>query len=70
MMAWHVVVVNLSAEPAQGLIPFGWTDLPGRSWQLTDLLDERVFKREGVELADPGLFVALEPWHFHLLAVS
>ncbi len=66
----HVVVVNLSAEPAQGLIPFGWTDLPGRSWQLTDLLDERVFKREGVELADPGLFVALEPWHFHLLAVS
>ena len=66
----HVVVVNLSADPAQGLIPLGWTDLSSRSWQLTDLLDERVFKREGVELADPGLFVSLAPWHFHLLALS
>ena len=66
----HVIVVNLSADPAQGRIPLGWTDLPSRSWHLTDLLEERVFDRDGVELADPGLFVALEPWHFHLLAVS
>ncbi len=66
----HVVIVNLSADPAQGLIPFGWADLSSRSWQLTDLLDGRVFNREGAELAGPGLFVSLEPWHFHLLALS
>ena len=60
----HVVVVNLSGRPAQGRIPLGWPDLPGRSWRLTDLLDEGVFERDGVELADPGLFVALEPWQF------
>ena len=66
----HVVVVNLSADPAQGLIPFAWTDLSGQNWQLTDLLDQRVFNREGVELTGPGLFVSLEPWHFHLLALS
>jgi hypothetical protein len=59
-----------SADPAQGRIPLGWTDLPSRSWHLTDLLEERVFDGDGAELAGPGLFVALEPWHFHLLAMS
>ena len=65
----HVVVVNLSAEPAQGRIPLDWTDLRGRTWCLTDLLQESMFSRDGGELADPGLFVALEPWQFHLLAL-
>ena len=66
----HVVVVNLSGDPAQGRIPLPWEDLPGRSWHLTDLLAERAFERDGAELADLGLFVALEPWRYHLLAMS
>lgn len=66
----HVIVVNLSARPAQGLIRLDWKDLPGRGWRLTDLLDRRAFDRDGDELADPGLFVALAPWQFHLLAVE
>ena len=66
----HVVVVNLSGHLAQGRIPLPWGDLPSRSWHLTDLLAERAFERDGVELADPGLFVALEPWRYHLLAMS
>ena len=65
----HVVVVNLSAEPAQGRIPLDWTDLRGRTWCLTDLLQGSVFNRDGGELAEPGLFVALESWQFHLLAL-
>ena len=32
--ARHVVVVNLSGQPAQGQIPLGWPDLPGRDWRL------------------------------------
>ena len=66
----HVVVVNLSAQPAQGRIPLGWADLPGRSWRLTGLLDDAAFERDGAELADPGLFVALEPWQFYLLTLG
>ena len=66
----HVVVVNLSGQPAQGRIPLGWIDLPGRRWRLTNLLGEGMFERDGDELADPGLFVALEPWQFHLLALQ
>jgi hypothetical protein len=63
----HLVVVNLSGQPAQGRVPLEWADLPGRSWRLTDLLGEQVFERDGTELAGPGLFVALEPWQCHLL---
>jgi hypothetical protein len=63
------VVVNLSGQPAQGRVPLAWADLPGRSWRLTDLLGEQVFDRDGTELAGPGLYVALEPWQYHLLAL-
>ena len=41
-----------------------------RGWTLTDLLDDRVFDRNGDELADHGLFVDLPPWGCHLLAVE
>ena len=64
----HVVVVNLSPNPAQARIALDWKDLPGRGWLLTDLLDEQSFERDGDELADPGLFVDLAPWQFHLLS--
>jgi hypothetical protein len=66
----HVVVVNLSAESAQARIRLDWPDLPGRSWRLTDLLDQRVFERDGDELSGPGLFVDLGPWHYHVFAVE
>ena len=65
----HVVVINLSGEPADGRVGLGWADLRGRSWKLTDLLDDREFERGGGELADQGLFVALKPWGCHLLAM-
>jgi hypothetical protein len=77
LLAWswsgagtHLVVVNYSAEPAQGRIGLGGADLRGRGWTLTDLLDDRVFDRNGDELADHGLFVDLPPWGCHLLAVE
>ena len=66
----HLVVVNLSGQPAQARIPLDWPDLPGRSWQLTEILGQNVFERDGGELASPGLFVDLGPWQFHLLALQ
>ncbi len=65
----HVVVVNLSGAPSQGRVPLAWADLGGRPWQLTDLLAGSTFEREGTELADPGLFVALDPWRYHVLVL-
>lgn len=66
----YVVVINYSDRPAQGRVPLPWTDLHGQSYELTDLLSGDVYKREGDELADPGLFVALDAWHWHLLSLG
>ena len=57
-------------QPAQARIPLGWPDLPGRSWQLTDVLSQNVFERDGGELASSGLFVDLGPWQSDLLALQ
>jgi len=64
------VVVNLSGQPAQARVLLDWPDLPGRSWQLTDILGQSVFKRDGGKLASPGLFVDLGPRQFHLLTLQ
>lgn len=66
----HVVVVNLSGQPAQGRIPLAWPDLSGCDWRLEDLLAGAVFVRDGSELAGPGLFVELGPWQHYLLALG
>ncbi len=63
-----MVVVNLSGQRAQGRIPLAWPDLAGRDWRLEDLLSGEAYVRDGGELAGPGLFVALEPWQYHVLS--
>jgi hypothetical protein len=62
-----VVVVNYSAQSAQGRLRVPWHDLAGRSWSLADLWTGSSYERLGDELIDPGLFVDLGPWQFHLL---
>jgi hypothetical protein len=66
----HLVVVNLSPTPAQGRVPLPWPDLAGGPVAFTDLLRDEAFYRDGDELASEGLFVSLDPWHHHVLAVD
>ena len=66
----HLVVVNLSAAPAQARVPLPWPDLRGRSWWLLPVLAGVPFERAGDEMVDPGLFVSLEPWGWHVLAFA
>ncbi|MDL5200027.1 alpha-amylase family glycosyl hydrolase [Streptomyces sp. ALI-76-A] len=68
--ARHLVVVNHGDRTARAWVPLGWDGLRGRRHRLTDLLTGRTYDREGDELADQGLFVALEAWHCHVLSVS
>ena len=67
--ARHLVVVNLSGAPAQARVHLPWADLAGRDWELADRLDGARFERGGDELAGEGLYVALEPWASHFLAL-
>ena len=66
----HLVVVNLSAAPAQARVPLPWPDLRGRSWWLLPVLAGVPFERAGDEMVDPGLFVSLGPWGWHVLAFA
>ncbi|MGN6872353.1 MAG: alpha-amylase family glycosyl hydrolase [Solirubrobacteraceae bacterium] len=68
--ARHLVVVNLSDLPAQGRVRLPWTDLAERTWRLEDRLASRGFERQGTELANEGLYVALDGWAHHFLAFS
>jgi len=66
----RLVVVNLSGAPAHARAQLPWSDLVGRPWTLRDALDGQVFERAGDELASEGLYVGLEPWGRHFLAMN
>jgi hypothetical protein len=66
----HLVVVNLAAHQSQGRVTVPSDALRGRPWRLTDLLDGRIFDRDGDELAGPGLYVDLPPWGAHVLTLD
>lgn len=63
----RLVVINDSADAAQGRVELGGDGLAGRSWSLTDALDGRRFERDGDELAEMGLYVELPGWGSHFL---
>jgi hypothetical protein len=64
----RLVVVNLSSTPAQGVVRLPWPDLTGRSIRFVDPLADVEMVRDG--LVDPGLFVALDGWQFHVLCAA
>jgi hypothetical protein len=62
-----LVIVNLSDTQAQGRVRLPWEELRGRSWQMTDHFSGDQLERNGGEMTDPGLYVNLPPWGFHVL---
>jgi hypothetical protein len=63
----HLIVVNLSDQPAQGRVRIPVPTLAGKSWRVTDEFSGTVFEREGNELQQDGLYVELDAWGFHVL---
>ncbi|HJY44633.1 MAG TPA: alpha-amylase family glycosyl hydrolase [Propionibacteriaceae bacterium] len=66
-----LIIVNLSADIAAGLIRTPWDDLRGRMWNLTDRshLVPMDFTRPGDDLVD-GLFVELDAWNWHMFRMD
>jgi Alpha amylase, catalytic domain len=64
-----LVVVNLGERPASGHVSLPWDDLRGRTWRLDDASDGKCYERSGDDLRD-GLYVALEPWHWHFFDLT
>ena len=64
-----LVVVNLGERSASGHVSLPWDDLRGRTWRLDDASDGERYERSGDDLRD-GLYVALEPWHWHFFDLT
>jgi len=65
-----IVVVNLSGAPAQGRVHLPWHDLQKTTWQLRDCLSHENYIRDGLELDQRGLYVALDAWKGYLFRCS
>jgi hypothetical protein len=63
----HLIVVNLSDSDAQGQVRLPWDELTGKSWQMTDLFTGQRYERRGDEMCNPGMYVDLPLWGFHVL---
>jgi glycosidase len=63
----HLIVVNLSDMPSQGSIHLPPSSLDDNMWRMTDTFTGTVYDRNGADVRHVGLYVDLNPWHFHVL---
>ena len=63
----HLIVVNLSDVPSQGRIWFPASACPDGQLRMRDEFSRATYDRNGIEIRDAGLYVELDPWHFHIL---
>jgi hypothetical protein len=64
---YHLIIVNLSDAVAQGQVRLPWDEISGTSWQMTDLFTGHRYERSGDEMRNPGLYVDLPPWGYHVM---
>jgi hypothetical protein len=68
---WWLLVSNLGPATAYVRIPLDASRVaPGRRYTFADRLDGASYVRDGDEMLDPGLFVALPPGEAHVLEVT
>ncbi|MCK9398579.1 MAG: alpha-amylase family glycosyl hydrolase [Bacteroidales bacterium] len=78
LLAWEwlgnhenlLFVINLSDQPAQGLVESSHSYLPGRTYQLFDVISGQLFDRDGENMNYPGLFAGLQPWGAHTFFIE
>jgi hypothetical protein len=63
----YLIAVNLSGIHAQARVRLPWDDCRGGAWSLVDAVSGASYDRDGDEIQDLGLYVAIEPWGCHFL---
>ena len=63
----YLVAVNLSDLQCQALVKASDDALRGSRCRLTDVLSGETYERNGDEMFAQGLYVDLQPWHYHFL---
>ncbi len=62
----YLILVNLSDGDVQAQVQVPWADLRGKTWRLKDALSDAIYDRNGDDMAGPGLYVELGPWHYNV----
>ena len=78
LLAWRwkldhefkLVVVNLGDQTAQGRVPLAGEVDAAKQYSLADELNGPTYVRDGREITSQGLFVRLEPYGAHVLALE
>jgi glycosidase len=65
-----LIVVNLSAGPAQARLHFPWDAAGGTGIILKDVFSSSTYTREQTETVESGLFVDLPAWGYHVFTIG
>lgn len=65
-----VVVVNYASHQSQCFLRLPFTDLAGKQWRFKDLSGEASYDRDGDQLQADGLFLDMQPWHYHVFEMK
>jgi hypothetical protein len=75
--AWHgpegdrlLVTVNYADNQSQCYVRLGFTDIGTARWQLTDLLGDATYERDGGDLLSRGLFLDVGPWQASVFSLQ
>ncbi len=63
-----LILLNYNDSALQARVHLPWNDLQGKQWSLNDALSEATYDRDGNEIQNEGLYVALDPWMGQILS--
>jgi len=66
----YVVVVNYSGNQSQCRLRLPFPEIHGRPVRLTDLMGSEVYRRDGSDLVENGLYIDHAPWHFNVFKLE
>jgi hypothetical protein len=65
----RLVAVNLSTSRSQGLVRLPAGQIQDKSVSLEDIFSSIVYRLDGYEISEAGLFVDLLPWGYHFFRI-
>jgi hypothetical protein len=65
----QLIVVNFSANPAQGHVVISDIEFGSDDWIFNDVLNDKSYTYNGENLSNFGLFIGLAPWNSHIFEV-
>lgn len=65
-----LVTVNHDENRSQCRVRLPFHDLAGKTWRLTDQTGDAVYDRDGDELQNPGLFLDMGAWNYHVFEMT